>query len=124
MLHAASTLWGTVGRAQALADVGADPPVVGAARLAVGAVALLAAGAAAGGLRGAWAPGVRRWTGAAGLATAIYQAAFFAAVDRAGVALGTLVASAPVLCGLLAREAVPRGGRRRPGVPSRAARCC
>ena len=54
---------------------------------------------------------MRRWTIAAGLATAIYQVAFFAAVDRTGVALGTLVAlaSAPVLCGLLAREALPRG---------------
>jgi DME family drug/metabolite transporter len=111
MLLAASTLWGTVGTAQALAAVGADPPVVGAARLAVGAVALLAVGAAAGGLRGAWAPGMRRWTVAAGLATAVYQAAFFAAVDRTGVALGTLVAlaTAPILCGVLAREALPRG---------------
>src|SRR6188472_4253088 len=118
MLLAASTLWGTVGTAQALAHVGADPPVVGAARLAVGALALLAAGLALGGragLAGAWVPAVRGWTLCAGLATAIYQASFFAAVERAGVALGTLVAlaSAPVLCALLARsvvgERLPRG---------------
>jgi DME family drug/metabolite transporter len=115
MLLAASTLWGTVGTAQALAAVGASPPVVGAARLAVGAIALVAAGAAAGGLATAWAPGLKRWTVGAGLATAVYQAAFFAAVDRTGVALGTLVAmaSAPVLCALLARavvgERLPRG---------------
>jgi DME family drug/metabolite transporter len=118
MLLAASTLWGTVGTAQALAAVGADPPVVGAARLALGAFALLTAALALGGPAGlvsAWAPGARGWTLCAGLATAIYQASFFAAVDRTGVALGTLVAlaSAPVLCGVLARavagERLPRG---------------
>jgi drug/metabolite transporter, DME family len=118
MLLGASTLWGTVGTAQALADLGADPPVVGASRLALGAVALLAAGLALSGRAGlaaAWAPGFRRWTLCAGVVTAVYQATFFAAVARTGVALGTLVAlaSAPVLCGLLARrvagEALPRG---------------
>jgi DME family drug/metabolite transporter len=118
MLLAASTLWGTVGTAQALAAVGADPPVVGAARLALGAIALLTAALALGGRGGlvsAWAPGARGWTLCAGLATAIYQATFFAAVDRTGVALGTLVAlaSAPVLCGVLAHaisgERLPRG---------------
>src|ERR671931_96765 len=90
MLLAASTLWGTVGTAQALADLGADPPVVGAARLAAGAIALLAAAVALIGRRGvtgAWAVGVRRWTLCAGLATAVYQASFFAAVARTGVAL-------------------------------------
>jgi DME family drug/metabolite transporter len=118
MLLGASTLWGTVGTAQALAATGADPPVVGAARLASGAVALVAVGLALGGRSGlarAWAPGARSWTLCAGVVTAVYQATFFAAVARTGVALGTLVAlaSAPVLCGLLARrvagERLPRG---------------
>jgi len=52
------------------------------------------------------APGRRPWFLGASLATAIYQAAFFAAVARTGVALGTLVAlgSAPAFCGVFARE--------------------
>jgi DME family drug/metabolite transporter len=59
--------------------------------------------------------GVRRaevlalWRTATGvltaLCTAIYQVCFFAGVERAGVAVGTLIAigSGPVLTGLLAR---------------------
>jgi DME family drug/metabolite transporter len=118
MLLAASVLWGTVGTAQALADIGADGPVVGASRLACGAVALWAVGLALGGPRamaGAWAAGRRRYTLAAGFAVATYQASFFAAVSRTGVAVGTLVAlaAAPVGCGVLARlvagERLPRG---------------
>ena len=129
----ASVVWGTTGTAQALAHAGVPPPVLGAARLASGAVAL-ALIAAVRGARGratasgrragvGWHaavtavtdPGRRGWVFAAGAATAVYQAAFFAAVARTGVALGTLVAlgSAPVFCGLLARvliaERVPRG---------------
>jgi DME family drug/metabolite transporter len=57
-------------------------------------------------LLGALSPPRRRSVLGAGVATAIYQAAFFAAVTRIGVALGALVAlgSAPVFCGLLARQ--------------------
>jgi DME family drug/metabolite transporter len=118
MLLAASVLWGTVGTAQALADLGADGPVVGASRLASGAVALWVVGLALCGRRGmagAWARGPRRCTLAAGFAVAVYQASFFAAVARTGVAVGTLVAlaAAPVGCGVLARalmgERLPRG---------------
>jgi DME family drug/metabolite transporter len=107
-LLCASVLWGTTGTAQALAHLHAGPPVVGAARLLAGGLALWLAGAATRrlSLRGLLARGRRGWFLAAALATAVYQAAFFAAVARTGVALGTLIAlgSAPAFCGLLAHE--------------------
>jgi DME family drug/metabolite transporter len=114
-LLCASVLWGTTGTAQALAHLHARPPAVGAARLLCGGLALWLAGAATGrrSLRELLSRGRRGWFLAAGLATAIYQAAFFAAVARTGVALGTLVAlgSAPAFCGVLAHEL---GGERLP----------
>lgn len=105
-LLCASVLWGTTGTAQALAHLQARPAVVGAARLLAGALALWIAGAVTGrvSLRELFSRGRRGWFLAAGLAAAVYQAAFFAAVARTGVALGTLIAlgSAPAFCGLLA----------------------
>jgi DME family drug/metabolite transporter len=102
----AATLFGTTGTAQALGPATTTPLGVGAARLAVGGLALLAVLPAVG----------ARWSGVlalwrtpagvvAGLCTALYQVAFFAGVERAGVAVGTLTAigSGPVLAGLLAR---------------------
>jgi len=107
-LLSASILWGTTGTAQALAHLHAAPPAIGAARLLAGGLALWLVIAVRGrvALTELVAPGRRPWFLAAGLATAIYQAAFFAAVARTGVALGTLVAlgSAPAFCGLLARK--------------------
>lgn len=116
-LLCASVLWGTTGTAQTLAHLTATPPVVGAARLLAGGLALWLAGAVTGrlSLTELFARGRRGWFLAAGLGTAIYQAAFFAAVARTGVALGTLIAlgSAPVFCGLLANalagERLPTG---------------
>ncbi len=115
-LLSASVLWGTSGTAQALAHLHVDPPLVGAARLLSGAAALVVIAAATGRLRvrELLAADRRRWLLTAGVATAVYQAAFFGAVARAGVALGTLVAlgSAPAFCGLFARrfagESLPR----------------
>ncbi|MGH2885527.1 MAG: DMT family transporter [Solirubrobacteraceae bacterium] len=107
-LLCASVLWGTTGTAQALAHLHAGAPAIGAARLLSGGLALWLVIAFRGGiaLRELIAPGRRLWFLGASLATAIYQAAFFAAVARTGVALGTLVAlgSAPAFCGVLARE--------------------
>ena len=107
-LLCASVLWGTTGTAQALAHLHAGAPAIGAARLLSGGLALWLVIAFRGGiaLRELIAPGRRPWFLGASLATAIYQAAFFAAVARTGVALGTLVAlgSAPAFCGVLARE--------------------
>ncbi len=115
-LLSASVLWGTSGTAQALARLDADPPLIGAARLLSGAAALMAIAAFTGRLRvrGLLDRERRWWLLIAGLATAVYQAAFFAAVARTGVALGTLVAlgSAPAFCGVFARrfggESLPR----------------
>ena len=104
LIVGAAVLWGTTGTAQDLGDVGASPVVVGVARIALGGallalVALLTAAGGRAGLRGAPGPLV-----AGVLAVAGYQACFFAAVDRAGVALGTLVAigSGPVFTGIVA----------------------
>jgi DME family drug/metabolite transporter len=107
-LLCASVLWGTTGTAQALAHLHASAPAIGAARLLAGGLALwlVVAFRGRGAFRELIAPGRRGWFLAASLATAIYQAAFFAAVARTGVALGTLVAlgSAPAFCGVLAHR--------------------
>lgn len=106
MVLLAAALFGTTGTAQALGPDGTTPLAVGAARLALGGIALVAVLPLLGGRPRA---ALRLWrtpAGAAmGLCTAVYQVSFFAAVDRAGVAVGTLVAigSGPVLAGLLAR---------------------
>lgn len=102
----AAVLFGTTGTAQALGPDATTPLGVGAARLAVGGLALLAVLPALGHRVTSAAVLWRTPAGlAAGLCTAAYQVAFFAGVSRAGVALGTLVTigSGPVLAGLLAR---------------------
>ena len=95
----AAVLWGTTGTAQDLGDVGASPVAVGTVRILLGG-ALLAVFAI-----GADRP-TKPWPAyvIGAVAVAAYQATFFAAVDRAGVALGTLVAigSGPVFTGLVA----------------------
>jgi drug/metabolite transporter, DME family len=103
LVLAAAVLWGTTGTARALAPAGTSPLSVGAVRIAVGGLALVAVARLRGELRrrGAW-PVRPVLAGAA--AVAGYQLAFFSAVARTGVAVGTMVAigSAPVLAGLLA----------------------
>jgi DME family drug/metabolite transporter len=100
----AAVLFGTTGTAQALGPAGTTPLGVGAARLAVGGLGLLVLLPLLGGsLRRAvalWRTPVGLLTG---LCTALYQVCFFAGVERAGVALGTLVTigSGPVFAGLL-----------------------
>jgi DME family drug/metabolite transporter len=101
----AAVLFGTTGTAQALGPSGSTPLGVGAVRLAVGGLALLALLPLLGGRAGDAAALWRTPVGLlAGLCTALYQVCFFAGVDRAGVALGTLVTigSGPVFAGLLA----------------------
>jgi DME family drug/metabolite transporter len=77
LVFAAAVLWGTTGTAQALAPQGAQPQVVGAARLAIGGLILMS--------------------------MAFYQLFFFSAVSRTGVAVGTVIAigSASILAGVL-----------------------
>ena len=102
----AAALFGTTGTAQALGPSSTTPLGVGAARLVVGGLALLAILPATGASRADAAALWRTRSGlVAGVCTALYQVSFFAGVQRAGVAIGTLVAigSGPVLAGLLAR---------------------
>jgi drug/metabolite transporter, DME family len=103
---AAAVLFGTTGTAQALGPSSTTPLGVGAARLLLGGLALLAVLPLLGARP---ADAARLWRTPAGLGagvcTALYQVCFFAGVQRAGVAVGTLAAigSGPVLAGLLAR---------------------
>ncbi|HSL59363.1 MAG TPA: EamA family transporter [Acidimicrobiales bacterium] len=115
LVLAAAALFGTTGTAQALGPSSATPLGVGAARLVVGGLALLAVLPVVGTPR---AGALALWRTPAGIVagacTCLYQVAFFAGVQRAGVALGTLVAigSGPVLTGVLARWRLgERGGR-------------
>src|SRR2546430_504599 len=112
LIALAAVSWGTTGSVTALlvARAEATPLVVGAARVLVAAVLLLAAavgsrrrrGAVAGGLwpaRGdAW-----RWL-ALGACMAAFQATYFTAVTRVGIAVTALVAicSAPIMIAALA----------------------
>lgn len=100
----AAVLFGTTGTTASFAPAAASAVSIGAARLVVGGITLLVALPWLGGSRrralGLWRT---PWGALAGLMTAVYQLAFFAAVASAGVALGTLVTigSGPVLVGLL-----------------------
>ena len=101
-----AALFGTAGTAAALAPEGASPAALGALRLIVGALVLVAVVPLLG---GSWRrlPALARrpavWIMAA--TSAAYQPLFFGAVDRAGVALSTLLAvgATPIFSGLLGR---------------------
>lgn len=99
LIVGAAVLWGTTGTAQDLGDVGASPVAVGTVRILLGGVLLALIASRQARPSGPWPAYV---IGA--LAVAGYQASFFAAVDRSGVALGTLVAigSGPVFTGVVA----------------------
>jgi DME family drug/metabolite transporter len=108
----AAVCFGTTGTAQALGPDDASSVTVGAARIAVGALLLLAFEAltrarrdadADADARDARRPAWPRGPLAVGaLGVAAYQLCFFAAVKDTGVAVGTVVAlgSAPALAGL------------------------
>jgi DME family drug/metabolite transporter len=100
LVLAAAVCFGTTGTAQALGPDDTTPLTVGAARIAVGAVLLAVAARGAGGIgRPAWRPATLT---AMGAAVALYQVTFFAAVERTGVGVGTVVAlgSAPAFAGV------------------------
>jgi len=92
---AAAVLFGTAGTAQALGPDASTPLGVGAARIVVGTAVLWLAIAVAGpplvelseGVRANW-----RLMLAGGVGVAAYTPAFLIAVDRTGVAIGTIVA--------------------------------
>lgn len=100
----AAMCFGTTGTAQAQwrpDDV--STVAVGSARIVIGALLLaLVAGRALGAVFSRSGTPVLL---AGGVGVAIYQLSFFAAVDRTGVAVGTVVAigSGPAIAGLLAR---------------------
>jgi drug/metabolite transporter, DME family len=100
----AAVSWGTTGAVSAtlLARAGTTPVVVGAARVAVAAVLLLAAARAWRGLRLARGDAWR--CVALGVCMAAFQLTYFNAVARAGIALTALLAicSAPIMIALLA----------------------
>jgi len=100
LVLAAAVLWGTTGTAQAFAPTGAQPIGIGAIRLAVGGLALLALAAWRGRLRSATRWPVLATLLAAGCMAA-YQVCFLTGLKITGVAVGTVVAigSAPVLAG-------------------------
>ncbi|GGP90927.1 DME family drug/metabolite transporter [Actinomadura coerulea] len=113
----AASLWGTTGTVRTYAD-GASPYSVAAIRIIIGGLVLLALAAST--RRGA---GLRRLladrrnlalVGLGAAAVTVYQTAFFVAVERTGVAVGTVVTigSAPVftgVIGLLAGRSAPTG---------------
>jgi drug/metabolite transporter, DME family len=111
LIVAAACLWGTTGTAQALGPATAEPLGVGIMRLLVAApaLALIAILSGSFSFRSGFPWGA---TLIAAIAMAAYQPAFFAAVDRTGVAMGTAVAigSAPILTGLVTWMVI----RRRP----------
>jgi DME family drug/metabolite transporter len=114
----AALCFGTTGTAQALGPDSLQPLAVGAGRVVVGGALLVAVLALTRSHR--WRGDARipdtsppsthrdrgtgRWIALAALGVAAYQLCFFAAVDRTGVAVGTVVAlgSAPAVTGLLA----------------------
>ena len=102
LILGAGVLWGTTGTAQALGPPDAAPVAVGVVRLLLAGPVLAALAL----MRRVRLPALRSHRGAtlaAATGMALYQPAFFSAVDRTGVALGTVVAigSAPVLTGLI-----------------------
>ena len=113
LVVAAAVLWGTTGTAQALGPE-ASPLAVGCARLLL-AGALLGVLAVVVGTTGSRRRlvGVPTLAGAVGMAA--YQPLFFTAVDRTGVAVGTVVAlgSAPLAVAVLEWVVGRRGPDRR-----------
>lgn len=105
---AAAALFGTAGTAQELGPDGTTPLGVGAARIAVGTIVLWGAVGLTPSrppfadllrtFRTMWRPIV-----IGGFGVAVYAPAFFAAVDRTGVAVGTVVGigSGPFFAGAL-----------------------
>ena len=97
-----SLCFSTTGTAQALAPDGATPMVIGAIRLWIGGLAMIA-----------WClltkqlPSIKGWpagrTILSALGILIYQLTFFMAVSRTGVAVGTVVAigTTPIAGGIL-----------------------
>ncbi|MGH3645731.1 MAG: DMT family transporter [Micromonosporaceae bacterium] len=102
----AAALWGTTGTVMTYAPAAAGPVSVGAARIVIGGLLLLAVAGYGDGLRRLFRGGPRVWglLGLGAVCVAGYQTAYFEAVSRTGVATGTIVTigSGPMFAGLLA----------------------
>jgi DME family drug/metabolite transporter len=108
LIALAAISWGTTGSVTAVlvAHAGATPLLIGAARMLIAAPLLLALARAAGPVRVARAD---RWRCLAlGVCMAGFQAAYFNAVTRTGIAIAALIAicSAPLLIAGLAAAAL------------------
>jgi DME family drug/metabolite transporter len=92
---AAALLFGTTGTILVNAPLGADAWSVGCLRLFIGGLTLLVVA------RGGWVRSPGMLLGAVGVA--VFQLGYFLAVERTGVAIGTVVTigSGPVLTGLI-----------------------
>ncbi len=115
---AAAALFGTTGTVLVNRPHGADAYSVGCVRLLLGGATLLLASVVSGDRAGATAPWRRPHLsstvlGAAGVA--VFQLGYFLAVDRTGVAVGTVatIGSGPVLSGLITAVRTRRPPRRR-----------
>jgi len=102
LIIGAAVLWGTTGTSQALAPAGVTPLSIGAMRLLLGSLALLALALSQGGFRRRTGWDIRAVL-IAGSAIAAYQVTFFAGVKLASIAIGTIVGigSAPIFGALL-----------------------
>ncbi len=100
----AAALWGTTGTAGAVAPAQASALEIGAARVVLGGLLLGGVAALGGSLAGSIRRPRARLLVPGAIAVAAYQVFFFAGVERAGVAVGTVVAigSAPAFTGALA----------------------
>ena len=110
----AAALFGTTGTVLVNAPAGAEPWSVGCLRLLIGGSTLAVVARAMGGdLRAPWRRGALRATALAVVGVVVFQAGYFLAVDRTGVAVGTVVTigSGPAIAG----SAAALRSRRRPG---------
>ncbi|HEV8473522.1 MAG TPA: EamA family transporter [Methylomirabilota bacterium] len=115
LIALAALSWGTTGSVTAVLveRAAATPLVIGTVRMAVAAVALLATARVLGRLRLARGDGWR--CVALGVCMAAFQATYFTAVTRAGIAVTALLAicSAPIMIAVLAAALLgERPGRR------------
>jgi DME family drug/metabolite transporter len=96
----AAVCFGTTGTAQALGPA-ASPVAVGAARIVLGGMLLVAVAR----VMGVRMPGASATVLGIAVAVAVYQLSFFAAVKLTGVAVGTVVAigTGPAAAGVLGR---------------------
>ena len=107
LIALAAISWGTTGAVTTIlvARAGATPLVIGAVRMAIAGVLLIAAAGLLGSARGAAPAPADRWRCVlAGVCNAGFQAAYFTAVTLTGIAMAALIAicSAPILIAALA----------------------